>query len=104
MGGDFETATNTAYTMAWRLGMGKHGHIGDFRSSFFQGRYLPLFANELDQDGDDILKECFAEVEDLLRKNWSIVDEISQKLMEKLELDYDEIEAIFKAHGKHRSK
>lgn len=100
--GDFQKATNLAYFMTWQLGMGKHGHVGDFRSEAFKAR-LPQFAGELDQDGDEILKECLAEVEDLLRKNWDIVDEIAKKLMEKFELDYDEIEEIFKAHGKQRA-
>jgi len=99
---DFQIATNIAYSMAWQLGMGRHGHIGDFRSEAFRRR-LPSFANELDQDGDEILKECLSEVEDLLRKNWNIVEDIADRLIAKHELEYDEIEEIFQAHGKPRA-
>jgi cell division protease FtsH len=103
IGGDFNIATNLAYDMTWRLGMGKHGHVGDYRCEAFKNR-LPSFSRDLDQDGEDILKECLGEVEDLLRKNWTIVEEMVAKLMDKFEIDYDEIEAIFKIHNKQRSK
>jgi cell division protease FtsH len=103
VGSDFIAATSIAYEMVWRLGMGKSGHLGDLRSSTFNGRTVPYFYKELDNDADQILKECVAEAEELLRRNWVIVEEMVKKLIEKDELDYDEIEAIFKTHGKSRT-
>jgi len=105
VGPDFEKATSLAYTMAWSLGMGKSGYIGDFRSAFFrQNNYIPHFAHELDSDANAILKECLQETEDLLRKNWDVAATIAQKLIEKQELDYDEISEIFAAHKKGPSQ
>jgi cell division protease FtsH len=104
MAGDFLEATNIAYWMVWSLGMGKSGHIGDLRSPFFKNRTLPFFYNELDKDADEILKDCLNEAEGLLRKHWDVVEAIVKGLMEKDELDYDEIEAIFKAHGRSRDQ
>jgi len=100
--GDFQAATHTAYQMSWSLGMGKSGHVGDFRSEIFKNRFLPSFYNDLDNDADIILKDCLSEAEELLRKNWDIVDEMVKRLIEKEELDYDEIEEIFKKYGKSR--
>jgi cell division protease FtsH len=100
--GDFNTATNIAYDMAWRMGMGKHGHVGDYRCEAFKGR-LPAFSAQLDEDSEEILKECVQESEDLLRRNWNIVEEMVQRLMSALEIDFDEIEEIFKKYGKQRS-
>ncbi|MEI8350271.1 MAG: AAA family ATPase [Candidatus Omnitrophota bacterium] len=102
-GSDFEEATRLAYLMTWRLGMGKSGYVGDFKGSFFQNRALPYFYDQLDKDGNEILQECMRETEEILRKNWDIVDEMAASLIEKDELDYDEIEAIFKKHGKART-
>lgn len=103
MYGDFNHATALAYWMVWSLGMGKSGHIGDFHSPIFKNRWAPYFYKDLDEDADLIMKDCLNEAEELLRKNWHIVEEMAQRLIVKLELDYDEIEEIFKKHGKGRS-
>jgi len=102
VGSDFEQATSIVYKMVWRFGMGKSEYIGDFMSSVFRNRYPPGFSHDLDNDANLIMKECLKETEDLLRKNWDVLEDVAKKLIEKEELDYDEIEAIFKAHGKAR--
>jgi cell division protease FtsH len=102
---DFQNATWTAYRMIWRSGMGKGEYIGDFRGAFFVNEYmhhLPAFADALDKEANELMKECLREAEEILRKNWMIVEEMVKLLLEKAELEYDEIEAIFKAHGKSR--
>jgi len=38
-------------------------------------------------------------VETFLRKEWNILEVFAQTLIEKEELDYDEIDALFKQHG-----
>jgi ATP-dependent Zn protease len=40
------------------------------------------------------------DVEELLKKEWQIVERFVKGLLEKEELEYDEIEAIFKEYGK----
>ena len=45
-------------------------------------------------------KSCLKDVEDLLKKEWPIVERFVKELLEKEELEYDEIEAIFKECGK----
>jgi cell division protease FtsH len=103
VGSDFEAATTIAYNMVWSLGMGQSEYIGDFRGEFFKdNRYLPGFSRELDNDANLIIKECLKETEELLRKNWKVVEEVAGGLIQKEELDYDEIEAIFKSHGRGR--
>jgi len=95
---DFKQATDIVYDMSWSLGMGKSEFIGDFKSI----KNGVSFRNELDADANEIMKECLRETEDLLRKNWEIVESIAGKLVEKEELDYDEIEQIFQQHGRAR--
>jgi len=82
--------------------MGKSGHIGDFHSDIFKNRWAPYFYKDLDEDADSIMKECLNEAEELLRRNWVIVDDMVRLLIEKGELDYDAIEALFQKHGKAR--
>ncbi len=101
---DFKSATEIAYRMVWSLGMGNTEYIGDFRSQIFKERYPPGFFSELDKNANDILKESMVETEDILRKNWVIVEEIAKQLIEKDELNYDEIDEIFKAHNKGPSQ
>ena len=100
VGSDFRWATDTAFRMVWSYGMGKSDYIGDFISPIFRERMPPTFSPELDKDANEILKECIKETEEILRKNWDITEAVAKKLIEKEELDYDEIEAIFKQYNK----
>jgi cell division protease FtsH len=100
VGSDFKWATEIAFDMAWKLGMGKSEFVGNFRSIMERDRYHISFSPELDKDANDIIKECLRETEELLRKNWEIVETLAKKLVEKEELDYDQIEEIFKSFKK----
>ena len=55
---------------------------------------------KLNEDTDKILQECLEEVESILTKERAILDRFAKELMEKEELEYDEIEAIFKEYDK----
>lgn len=103
VGSDFDKVTKLIHNMVWRWGMGKSGLIGNFDEKE-DGR-LPSFsvAETLNKDENTILEECLGEVEDLLRKNWDIVEKIANELAEKQELDFDEIDAIFNEFGKQRT-
>jgi len=48
--------------------------------------------------------ECKDEVEQVLIENRALLDAFAVKLLEKEELDYDQMEEIFKAFGKTRAQ
>lgn len=103
VGGDFHTASSTAHDMAWRMGMGKSGLIGDFHAT--QSQYLSEETKaRLDRDVQEILQTCLKEVEELLKKEEPLLERLAQELVAKEELNYDEIEAIFKEFGKSRAQ
>jgi ATP-dependent Zn protease len=91
-----------AHFMVWVLGMGSSGLVGDYTiykdaNALFLSEDVKL---RLNQDVDKILKECMVEVEALLRKEKDLFERFSHELLQKNELDYDEIEAIFNEFGK----
>lgn len=108
VGGDFANALYIAHNMVWRMGMGKSGIIGDFHALDFYRRVggVPLISEEmkgrLDNDVQDIMQSCLKEVQELLKKEEPLLDRIAKELVAKGELNYDEIEAIFKEFGKAR--
>lgn len=106
---DFQQALSYAYNMAWRWGMGPSGLMGNFKAIEETYSYRPWgsisFISEqtrqrLNDDAQQIIQTCIKEAEDLLRKESQLLDKFAQELIKKLELDYDEIEAIFKECGK----
>lgn len=112
---DFHQAMWWAYNMVWRWGMGSSGIKGNFKAlersfgasgwSFAPTNFVSEKTKEkLDEDVQIILQQCIKEVEALLTKEYQLLDIFAQKLIEKQELDYDEIEAIFKECGKARLK
>lgn len=105
---DFQQALFTAHNMVWRWGMGKSGLIGNFhvldpsiRGPLHVSEYLK---GRLDKDTQEILTTCLKEVEILLKKEEPLLDRLAKELVEKEELNYDEIEAIFKEFGKSRAQ
>ncbi|MFZ2357485.1 MAG: AAA family ATPase [Candidatus Omnitrophota bacterium] len=106
--GDFHSALTIAHNMVWRWGMGKSGLIGNFHSLINQRQMgLSLMAEEtkakLDNDVQEILNSCLKEAHSLLIKESALLDRFAQELFKKEELNYDEIEAIFKECGKSRT-
>ncbi len=101
VGGDFRSAFSIAHDMVWRVGMGKSGLIGDFHA--ITSNYISEETKaRLDGDVQDILNTCLKEVEELLKKEEAIIERLAKELVAKEELNYDEIEAIFKEFGKGR--
>jgi cell division protease FtsH len=106
--GDFSTALSIAHQMVWEVGMGKSGLIGNFGATERKNRFFGISdlsestKAKLDNDVQDILKTCLDEVTELLKKEVPLLDRLSQELVKKEELNYDEIEAIFKEFGKSR--
>lgn len=110
---DFHQAMWWAYNMVWRWGMGPSGIKGNFKElektfgAPTWGWSAPSFLSEktkekLDEDVQHIIQQCLSEVQDLLTKESSLLDRFAQELIKRQELDYDEIETIFKECGKER--
>lgn len=111
---DFTTAMWLAHSMVWKWGMGKSGLIGNYGllaqmtegRSIFRGEDVSYISEklreQLNNDVQQILNECLREVEELLTKESNLLDRFAQELLAKDEINYDEIEAIFKEAGKSR--
>jgi len=98
---EFEVATTLAHHMAWRWGMGKSGLVGNFELQ--EGSWISQdIHQELDNDARNIIDDSLAEVNEVLRKNISLLDKLATVLAEKGELTAKEIETIFKEFGKQR--
>ncbi|MBN1794588.1 MAG: AAA family ATPase [Candidatus Omnitrophica bacterium] len=101
---DFRHAMAIASAMVWNYGMGENGFIGD--QSILLGGYHRFdrisedVRQKLNEETNRILTTCLKEVEDLLKREEAILDRFINELLKKEELEYDEIEAIFKEYGK----
>lgn len=96
---DFEKAMKTAHTMVWKLGMGNLGYVGDY-TQVPDTQLSEDFKTKLNEDVSNILQTCLKEVEDVLKKERAILDRFARELLAKEELDFDEIEDIFKEYNK----
>ncbi|HNV23265.1 MAG TPA: AAA family ATPase [Candidatus Omnitrophota bacterium] len=97
-GSDFDHAIKIAYAMVWQYGMGKSGLLGNFTSMITpQGQSLlsEKTKETLDNDVQVILQDCLKEITRILSDKKEILEYFAQKLLEKEELEYDEIVAIF---------
>ena len=107
--GDMSQALSTAYNMVWRWGMGSHGLLGNFAAIGGQNNQAQSgliisdqTKEKLDEDVQILLQECLKDVESILNNERELLDHFAEQLLEKEELDYDEIEDIFKKYGKTR--
>lgn len=97
--GDFSSAMHHAHQMVWVCGMGKSGFLGNWE---INNNISEDIKGKLDADVQDILNTCLIEVTALLKKEEPLMDRLAKELVSKSELNYDEIEAIFKEFGKSR--
>lgn len=98
---DFQHAMKAAHDMVWRYGMGSGGQLGDF--SFMPEAHMSeQLKQSLNQQTQDLIQHCAREVETFLRRESMIVERFAKELLGREELEYDEIEAIFKEYGKAR--
>lgn len=102
---DFSSALYIAHNMVWRWGMGGSGLIGNF-DALVNYKNASVLSEQtktaLDKDVQEILQTCLKEVTELLRREEPLLDRLAKELLKKEELNYDEIEAIFKEFGKTR--
>jgi cell division protease FtsH len=104
---DFRQAMVRAHAMVWRLGMGSGGLVGDYtiygataHSNVGVFQLAESVKEKLNKETQDILQDCLKDVETILKKEWPIVERMVKDLLEKEELEYDEVEAIFRDFGK----
>jgi len=55
---------------------------------------------KLDKDVQEIMHQCLKETEELFKKHDALLETLAKKLLEKEELNYDEIATIFKECSK----
>lgn len=96
---DFQHAMRLAHNMVWRLGMGKSESLGDY-SSIPEQQLSESIKEKLNSETHEIIQSSLKSVEELLKKENVIFERFAQELIKRLELDYDDIEAIFKEYGK----
>jgi len=114
---DFQSALLLAHGMVFNYGMGPSGILGNFDaltagirsgygdSQLFGGYQLSEETRQrMERDVQTILQTCIKEVEEILTREKELLDNFSQQLVTKGELEYDEIVEIFKKHGKERPK
>ncbi|RKY36712.1 MAG: cell division protein FtsH [Candidatus Omnitrophota bacterium] len=96
---DFKQAMRIAHAMVWQFGMGNSDHIGDY-TVIPETEISEAIKQNLNEATNQILQKCLKEVTDLLTKERKILDRFAKELLEKEELEYDQIEVIFKEYGK----
>lgn len=103
---DFANALANAQAMVWEYGMGISGIIGNYaitqNNQAIHSQLSEAYKKQLNDETQAILKQCERETEDYLRREWPLVETFARLLIEKEELNYDEIEAVFAQHGKSR--
>lgn len=95
---DFKNAMNIAHNMVWRIGMGGSGYVGDY-SLVDDSQISEEVKTSLNKDTNAILKQAIEDVEALLKKHEDVFERFAQELLRREELEYDDIEAIFKEYG-----
>lgn len=95
---DLTEATKIAHTMVWKLGMGGNGYLGNF-SVIPEKELSTELVSKLNQEMHRIIDTEKSNAEKYLRDNWHIVEDFVRILLEKDELEYDEIVDIFEKHG-----
>ena len=100
---DFKQAMNIAHNMVWRFGMGDEGFLGDY-TAIPESQISDKLKEQLNNETAKIFKKCLKDVEDLLEKERPLLERFVKELLEKEELDYDEIDSIFKEYGKFSTK
>jgi len=107
---DFRNAMSNAHDMVWRYGMGTNGFVGDYsmliasKAQFGEGHLSDGMKDSLNKETYNILNQCAKEVEEFLRREWTLVDRFAQELIKRDELEYDDIHALFAEYGKARNQ
>ncbi|MCB9719933.1 MAG: AAA family ATPase [Candidatus Omnitrophica bacterium] len=93
-GSDFHRAMRVATYMVRSLGMGDSGLIGDF-TAMEEWALSERTKQVLEDDAQKILQDCLQETTRILTENKAVLEFFGQELLEKGDLEYDEVQAIF---------
>lgn len=96
---DFNQAMKIAHNMVWKIGMGDSGLLGDF-TVVPPNQLSEDTKKKLNDDTDKIFRQCRKKVEELLTQERTILDRFAKELLKKEELEYDDIEEVFKEYKK----
>ncbi|MCX5687356.1 MAG: AAA family ATPase [Candidatus Omnitrophica bacterium] len=96
---DFQKSMQIANYMVWKVGMSEAGYVGDY-TAIPENLLSEALKERLNAETDKIIQNCIKDAEALLKKEWPIVERFVKELLEKEELEYDDIEAIFNEYGK----
>ncbi|MCX7905357.1 MAG: AAA family ATPase [Elusimicrobiales bacterium] len=99
---DLAEATKIAHAMVWKLGMGSGGYLCSF-SSIPEKEISDELVNRLNYEMCKIIENEKEKAEKVLRDNWNIVEEFVKLLLEKDELEYDEIVEVFRRNGIYKT-
>lgn len=104
---DFKNIMRIAHAMVYQWGMGESGLAGNFSALTFSSHATEPMISEamkerLDNDVQKIIAVCRVEVEEILTRERPLLDKFAAELLAKGELDYDQMEEIFRAFGKSR--
>jgi cell division protease FtsH len=100
---DLKNATMIAHKMVWELGMGNDGYVANF-SIIPEKNISPELSTKLNKETIEIIKKEMIEAEKILKENWNKVEEFVKLLLEKDELEYDEIVEVFKKNQEIKDK
>jgi cell division protease FtsH len=100
---DFKQAMSIAHNMVWRYGMSEKSYLGDY-TVIPESQISEKVKEDLNNETQKIFERCLKDVEELLAKERPILDRFAKELLQKEELDYDEIDAIFKEYGKFEAR
>jgi cell division protease FtsH len=94
---DFEHAMQLAKLMVWRVGMGDSGLVGDF---YQMGEHLSAdIKTQLGSDVSKILQRCLNQALEILTREKMLMEKMTEKLLEKKTLEYDEVADLCKKYG-----
>lgn len=99
---DFVNVTELAHHMVWRLGMGNSDYIGNF-TVIPESELSDELASRLNMEAIAIVQSESKNAEKVLRSHWEIVEHFVKLLLEKDELEYDEVVEVFKKYGINKS-
>jgi len=90
---DFDAATRIVQLMVWQIGMGESGLIGNY-DAIKADHLSNALKQTLNHDMEKIFRQSVADVEKMLRKHRSILDQVAAQLVEKEELERSEIRRL----------
>ncbi len=110
-GSDFGKAMDMVRRMVWNYGMGANGFVGNYEILtgswvFRHGTTGDFLSDRVKEKLNDemhlILTQCLEDAERILQQEDALLERFKDELLKKDELEYDEIESIFREYGKQR--